>query len=45
MNTFLGFATGLLGGIFIGIGMTAYVVLTDEDARKYFNESAEHLNS
>lgn len=43
MKTFLGFTTGLLSGLFIGIGITVVVAATDEDFREYINESAERL--
>lgn len=44
MKTFLGFTTGLLTGVLLGIGYTAIVVLKDENVREYIEKTANEIN-
>lgn len=45
MKTFLGFTTGLLTGVLLGIGYTAIVVLKDENVREYIEKTAIDLEN
>lgn len=45
MKTFLGFATGLLSGTFLGMVFMAYVSLTNKNYRDYLEDEANELNN
>ena len=45
MKTFLGFATGLLSGTFLGMVFMVYVGLTSKNFRDYLEEEANGLNN
>lgn len=45
MKTFLGFATGLLSGTFLGMVFMAYISLTNENYRDYLENEANELNN
>ena len=45
MKTFLGFATGLLSGTFLGMAFMAYVGLTNKNFRDYLGAEANELNN
>lgn len=45
MKTFLGFTTGLLTGVLLGVGYTAIVVLKDENVREYIEKTAIDLEN
>ena len=45
MKTFLGFATGLLVGTFLGMTFIAYVGLTNKNFRDYLEQEANELNN
>ena len=40
MKTFLSFMTGLLGGIFVGLGWASWVTLNNESVREYYEKEA-----
>lgn len=45
MKTFLGFATGLLSGTFLGMVFMAYVSLTSKNLREHIEKEANELNN
>lgn len=45
MKTFLGFATGLLSGTFLGMAFMAYVSLTSKNFREHLEKEANELNN
>ena len=40
MKTFLSFVTGLLSGIFLGMGLASWATLSNESVREYFEKEA-----
>ena len=40
MKTFLSFVTGLLSGIFLGMGLFSWTTLKSESVREYFEKEA-----
>ena len=40
MKTFLSFVTGLLSGIFLGMGIASWATLKSESVREYFEKEA-----
>lgn len=40
MKTFLSFMTGLLGGIFVGLIGSAWVLLNNKSVREYYEKEA-----
>lgn len=45
MKTFLGFATGLLSGTFLGMAFMAYVSLTNKNFREHLEKEANELSN